>query len=42
MKKGFNRLSDMTPEKYSKVVERIGNNARDAAERKVRLAAKKP
>jgi hypothetical protein len=42
MKNGFNRLSDMTPEKYSKVVERIGNNARDAAERKVRLAAKKP
>jgi len=42
MKKGIDRLSAMTPEKYSKVVERIGNNARDAAERKVRLAAKKP
>jgi hypothetical protein len=42
MKKGIDRLSAMTPERYSKVVERIGNNARDAAERKVRLAAKKP
>jgi hypothetical protein len=42
MKRRYEELSNKTPEKYSKSVEKIGNRARDIAERKVRLAAKKP
>jgi hypothetical protein len=42
MKKNYEKLSAMKPEAYTKVVERIGNRARDIAENKVRVAAKKP
>jgi hypothetical protein len=42
MKKNYQKLSAMKPEAYTKVVERIGNRARDIAENKVRVAAKKP
>jgi hypothetical protein len=42
MKRRYEELSNKTPEKYSKSVEKIGNRARDIAERKVREAAKKP
>jgi len=42
MKKNYEKLSAMKPEVYTKVVERIGNRARDIAENKVRVAAKKP
>jgi hypothetical protein len=42
MKKNYEKLSAMKPEAYSKVVERIGNRARDIAENKVRVATKKP
>jgi len=42
MKRRYEELSNKTPDKYSKSIEKIGNRARDIAERKVRLAAKKP
>jgi hypothetical protein len=42
MKRRYEELSNKTPEQYSKSVEKIGNRARDIAERKVREAAKKP
>jgi hypothetical protein len=42
MKKNYEKLFAMKPEAYTKVVERIGNRARDIAENKVRVAAKKP
>jgi hypothetical protein len=42
MKRRYEELSNKTPDKYSKSVEKIGNRARDIAERKVREAAKKP
>jgi hypothetical protein len=42
MKKNYEKLSAMKPEAYTKVVERIGNRARDIAENKVRVATKKP
>jgi hypothetical protein len=42
MKRRYEELSNKTPDKYSKSIEKIGDRARDAAERKVRDAAKKP
>jgi hypothetical protein len=42
MKKNYEKLSAMKPEAYTKVVERIGNRAKDIAENKVRIATKKP
>jgi hypothetical protein len=42
MKSNYDRLSAMKPELYSKTIERIGNNARDVAERKVRIESRKP
>ena len=42
MKKNYDKLFNAKPEFYSKAVERIGNRARDVAENKVRVAAKKP
>jgi len=42
MKSNYDRLSAMKPELYSKTIERIGNNARDVAERKVRIESRNP
>jgi len=42
MKNNYEKLSAMKPDAYTKIVERIGNRARDIAENKVRVAAKKP